>query len=188
MTVFYGERGQPVATIENDRLFLATGEPHGFLKDGFIFAIQDNFSANEMGHKYNPGDCFGSLLNGVIYDNSGKSLAFCEGCQDGSPTPWPTGHESVPEDITEGLDIRALPSIERPVFFVKKLPPIAHYGAGEITRRELGNLLGEPISFGETLMRLHEHELPLRLPRYGKPFNAKGIEALRVALRQARGG
>ena len=64
--------------------------------------------------------------------------------------------------------------------------PLERYSAGEITRQELGHLLGEPVSFGETLMKLHEHRLPL--PRYGRPFNAKGIEALRVALRQARGG
>jgi hypothetical protein len=64
--------------------------------------------------------------------------------------------------------------------------PFERYSAGEITRRELSYLLDEPISFGETLMKLHEYNLPL--PRYGKPFNAKGIEALRVALRQAQGG
>lgn len=62
--------------------------------------------------------------------------------------------------------------------------PLQRFSAGEITRRELGHLLGEPISFGETLMMLHEHNLPL--PRYGRPFNAEGIEALRKALRQAR--
>jgi hypothetical protein len=64
--------------------------------------------------------------------------------------------------------------------------PLQRFSAGEITRRELGHLLGEPISFGETLMKLHEHNLPL--PRYGRPFNAQGIEALRMALRQARRG
>jgi hypothetical protein len=64
--------------------------------------------------------------------------------------------------------------------------PLERFSAGEITRRQLGHLLDEPISFGETLMKLHEHNLPL--PRYGRPFNAKGIEALRMALRQARSG
>lgn len=64
--------------------------------------------------------------------------------------------------------------------------PLERFSAGEITRRQLGHLLDEQISFGEALMKLHEHNLPL--PRYGRPFNAKGIEALRMALRQARGG
>ena len=61
---------------------------------------------------------------------------------------------------------------------------LERFSAGKITRRELGNLMGEPISFGETLMKLHEHNLPL--PRYGRPFNAQGMEALRMALRRAK--
>ena len=64
--------------------------------------------------------------------------------------------------------------------------PLERFSAGEITRRELGHFLGESISFGETLMLLHEHNLPL--PRYGRPFNPEGIEALRKAWRQARRG
>jgi hypothetical protein len=193
MTVFYGERGQPVATIENDRLFKASGEPHGFLKDGYIFAIQDNFATDEFGQKISPGQCFGYLVNGVMYDNKGYAFAFCLDCRIGDPEPLLTGRETVPEDLTQGRDIRGLLSVRPPEFFLAKLSPIASFSVGEITRRELGDLLGEPISFGETLMKLHEHKLPLHehnlpLPRYGKPFNAKGIEALRVALRQARGG
>jgi hypothetical protein len=69
---------------------------------------------------------------------------------------------------------------------MQKPSPLERFSAGEITRRELGDLLGEPISFGETLMKLHEYNLPL--PRYGRPFNAQGIEALRMALRQVRRG
>lgn len=64
--------------------------------------------------------------------------------------------------------------------------PLERFSEGEITRRELGGLLGDPVSFGETLMLLHERKLPL--PRYGRPFSPKGIEALRKALRQARRG
>jgi hypothetical protein len=64
--------------------------------------------------------------------------------------------------------------------------PLERFSAGEISRRELGNLIGQPLSFGEMLMKLHEHSLPL--PRYGRPFNPEGIEALRKALRQARRG
>jgi hypothetical protein len=41
----------------------------------------------------------------------------------------------------------------------------------------LGKLLGEPISFGDMLMMLHDQKLPL--PRYGRPFNPQGIELIR---------
>ncbi len=64
--------------------------------------------------------------------------------------------------------------------------PLERFSAGEITRRQLGYLLDEPVSFGEMLMMLHKHDLPL--PRYGRPFNPSGIEALREALRLARRG
>ena len=55
--------------------------------------------------------------------------------------------------------------------------PIERYSAGEISRHELGNLLGEPISFGDTLMLLHE--LHLQLPQYSKSFNPDGIALIR---------
>jgi hypothetical protein len=64
--------------------------------------------------------------------------------------------------------------------------PLERYSAGEISRIELGNQLGEPISYGDMLMRLHEANLPL--PRYGKPLNPEGIELLREALRVAKRG
>ena len=66
------------------------------------------------------------------------------------------------------------------------MTPIKRFSAGEISRRELGNLLGAPISFGDTLMMLHAHNLPL--PRYGRSFNPKGIELLREALRLQKHG
>ena len=69
---------------------------------------------------------------------------------------------------------------------IAKSSPIERFSAGEISRRELGSLLGEPISFGETLMMLHAQNLPL--PRYGRPFNPKGIEKLREALRLTKRG
>ena len=125
MTIFYGERGQPVVTIENDRLFDKKGEPHGFLEDDYIFAIQDNFSEDHMGRKFYPGDCFGSLLDGVIYDNEGYAMAFCEGCSDSQPTPWRDGKASVSENIYRGRDISHLSSVKRPAFFIEKLSPLA---------------------------------------------------------------
>jgi hypothetical protein len=64
--------------------------------------------------------------------------------------------------------------------------PLQRFSAGEITRRELGHLLGEPISFGDMLMKLHENNLPL--PQYGKPYNAEAIEIVRqLAVRKSHG-
>lgn len=54
---------------------------------------------------------------------------------------------------------------------------LTKFSAGEISRVELGRLLGEPISFGDTLAMLHEYNLPL--PRYAKDYNPKGIEMVR---------
>lgn len=64
------------------------------------------------------------------------------------------------------------------------LAALKRFSAGEITRRELGLCLGEPVSFGDTLMLLYQHGLPV--PRYGRPFNPKGMNALREALRKVR--
>jgi hypothetical protein len=55
--------------------------------------------------------------------------------------------------------------------------PLERFSAGEISRVELGKLLGEPISFGDMLMQLHKHKLPL--PRYGRSFNPEGVELIR---------
>lgn len=55
--------------------------------------------------------------------------------------------------------------------------PLQRFSAGEISRRELGNLLGQPISFGDMLMQLHEHNLPL--PQYGLTYNPTGVELIK---------
>ena len=57
------------------------------------------------------------------------------------------------------------------------MTPIKRFSAGQISRRELGNLLGAPISFGDMLMMLHTHNLPL--PQYGKCYNPEGVELIR---------
>jgi hypothetical protein len=57
------------------------------------------------------------------------------------------------------------------------LTPLQRFSAGEISRVELGKLLGAPVSFGDMLMMLHDQKLPL--PRYGRPFNPQGIELIR---------
>ncbi len=69
---------------------------------------------------------------------------------------------------------------------IAEVSPIKRFSAGEILRREFENPLGAPLSFGDTLMMLHEHNLPL--PRYGRSFNPKGIKLLREALRRQKHG
>jgi hypothetical protein len=62
--------------------------------------------------------------------------------------------------------------------------PLERFSAGEISRIDLGKLLGSPISFGDMLMMLHENNLPL--PQYGRPFNPRGIKMVRdLALKNA---
>lgn len=64
--------------------------------------------------------------------------------------------------------------------------PLERFSAGEISRIELGKLLGAPISFGDMLMQLHEHNLPL--PRYGKPFNPEGIALIKYWAEKNKNG
>ena len=64
---------------------------------------------------------------------------------------------------------------------------IGAYSRAEITRQEVGDRLGEPISFGELLMKLHEHRLPL--PRFPSDRNSEGVQLIkRLAMRAASGG
>jgi hypothetical protein len=65
---------------------------------------------------------------------------------------------------------------------------IGVFSRGEITRQEVGDhRLGEPISFGELLMKLHEHRLPL--PRFPSDRNSEGAQLIkRLAMRAANGG
>ncbi len=58
--------------------------------------------------------------------------------------------------------------------------PLERFSSGEISRIELGRLIGDPVSFGDMLGMLHKAHLPL--PRYGRPFNPEGIKLLREAL------
>nr|WP_294516797.1 hypothetical protein [uncultured Rhodopila sp.] len=64
---------------------------------------------------------------------------------------------------------------------------IGAYSRGEITRQEVGNRLGQPMGFGELLMKLHEHHLPL--PRFPSERNSEGVQLIkRLAMQAASGG
>ena len=62
----------------------------------------------------------------------------------------------------------------------------AAYSRGELTRQEVGDRLGAPIDFGDLLMKLHEHYLPL--PRFPSDPNSEGVQLIkRLALRALHG-
>ena len=70
-----------------------------------------------------------------------------------------------------------------PIDFVREAEIIKAYSLGEITRQEVGDRLGEPIDFGELLMKLHEHRLPL--PRFPSDRNSEGVQLIKRMARRA---
>ncbi len=63
---------------------------------------------------------------------------------------------------------------------------LQRFSAGEISRSELGRLMGAPVSFGDVLMMLHKEKLPL--PRYGRPFNPDGIALIQQLAQRNNNG
>ncbi len=61
------------------------------------------------------------------------------------------------------------------------------YSRGEIDRQDVGDRLGEPLGFGDLLMKLHEHHLPL--PRFPSDRNSPGVQLIkRLAMRAPHAG
>ena len=60
------------------------------------------------------------------------------------------------------------------------------YSRGEITRREIGDRIGEPVTFGQLLMQLHAKGLPL--PRFPSDPASPGVELVRKLAEQAANG
>ena len=59
------------------------------------------------------------------------------------------------------------------------------YSRGEMTRREIAEQLGQPVSFGQLLGLLQENRLPL--PRIAVDPDAPGVKLVReLAIRAAR--
>ena len=57
------------------------------------------------------------------------------------------------------------------------------YSRGEITRREIMERTGQPLSFGTLLMPLHEHKLPL--PRIPSDRQSSGVQLIRQLVETA---
>ena len=51
------------------------------------------------------------------------------------------------------------------------------YSRGEVSRREIVERLREPVSFGQLLMQLHEHRLPL--PRFPSNPQSVGVQLIK---------
>ncbi len=58
------------------------------------------------------------------------------------------------------------------------------YSRGEISRPELGRRIGEDLSFGDTVLRLHAYRLTL--PRLHGDPDAAGMVFVRKLLQQRR--
>ena len=57
------------------------------------------------------------------------------------------------------------------------------YSRGEITRREIIEKTGQPLSFGTLLMQLHEHKLPL--PRIPSDPQSPGVQLIKQLVERA---
>ncbi|MES1985711.1 MAG: hypothetical protein V4461_12225 [Pseudomonadota bacterium] len=105
MTILYGQKGQPVGSIEGDDLFSVTGAQIGFLEDGLILGAKD-------------GGFMGSWVGGVIYNSDGAPQAFKAVCRKGVPlmasrlSPLPLRLASVGSDVS-GEAPRPIPDFLR---------------------------------------------------------------------------
>ncbi|MBV9735455.1 MAG: hypothetical protein JO209_06055 [Acidisphaera sp.] len=57
------------------------------------------------------------------------------------------------------------------------------YSRGEVTRREIGERIGEPVGFGALLMQLHEQRLPL--PRVPSDPQSPGVQLVKWLVQKA---
>lgn len=69
--------------------------------------------------------------------------------------------------------------------FQSKIPPdlLRAYSKGQLTRRELAERIGEPLTFGQVLQELQETGLPL--PRIPSDPRSAGVQVVRELTIQA---
>lgn len=103
MTVIFGQRGQPAATISDDVLFDAKGNQIAFLEDELIFSAED-------------GEFWGSYSNGVVFNSSGVAQGFAKNAKPGIPAMAP-GMTRLPPRLKQlGDSIEHLPFEQIPDF------------------------------------------------------------------------
>lgn len=61
---------------------------------------------------------------------------------------------------------------------------LKEYSDAKISRIEVGRRLGEPIGFGDLLMKLHDHRLPL--PRFPRDPASPAVDLVRRLCEQAK--
>ena len=84
MRILYGQRGQPVGSIDGDAVFLKDGEQIAQLVHGYLYNADD-------------GEWMGSLVSGVIFSIYGAPQAFTEDCKEVLIPPLePTLKSSLP--------------------------------------------------------------------------------------------
>jgi hypothetical protein len=103
VTVIYGQRGQPAATIVDDALFAKDGTQIGFVDDGLIYSMVDG------GH-------IGSYVSGVVFSAFGDTEGFSASCSPAIPLMTPRLAMLPPRISAIGDDIRELPDRAPPEF------------------------------------------------------------------------
>jgi hypothetical protein len=105
MKVLYGQRGQPVGSVESDAVFDATGRQIAFMDGALIF-------------KFGTGEFIGSLVEGVIYNANGAPQAFQENCQKGIRLQAPAVQMASPAIRTSGEDVSHFSARSIPDFLI----------------------------------------------------------------------
>jgi hypothetical protein len=108
--ILYGQRGQPVGSIEDDAIFLRDGNHIAELIDGYLYKTED-------------GSWFGSVLGGVLFNVHGAPQAFTADCAEVILPPMPPAlKSSLPVRVRRlGKDVTALASRRPPKFLLNWL-------------------------------------------------------------------
>ncbi len=105
MKVLYGQRGEPVGSIDADAAFLRDGEQVAQIIGGYLFKVDD-------------GEWIGSLMSGIIFNVHGAPQAFTSDCNEALVPPLPSEIRGMlPLKLRAvGEDVRKRPSKPIPKF------------------------------------------------------------------------
>lgn len=110
MQLIYGQRGQPVGSIEGDAVFSKEGAQVAQLLDGYLYNVEN-------------GGWIGSLMSGVVFNASGAPQGFVADCDEVLLPPMPPAVKSAlpPRLRADGEDVSGLPSVRPPSFLLRWL-------------------------------------------------------------------
>ena len=111
MKVLYGQRGQPVGSIDGRDVFLSDGQPLGEIIDDHLYKVGD-------------GEWIGSVASGVIFNAYGAPQAFTADCTEGGIPPLAPRFKSalLSRLPPVGQDVRGMASLRPPPFLLRALP------------------------------------------------------------------